>query len=51
MKEKQLKVKAELTSLENVLLKLEEKYIQFPSKDLSDVITHLQATIRSLKKI
>jgi hypothetical protein len=51
MKEKQLKVKVELGSLENVLAKLEEKYIQFPSKNLSDTITHLQATIRSLKNM
>jgi hypothetical protein len=51
MKEKQLKVKVELTSLESVLAKLEEKYAQFPSKNLSDAITHLQATIRSLKNV
>ena len=51
MKEKQLKVKVELTSLESVLAKLEEKYTQFPSKNLSDTITHLQATIRSLKNV
>ena len=51
MKEKQLKVKIELTSLENVLAKLEEKYLQTQSKDLSDTITHLQATIRSLRNV
>jgi hypothetical protein len=51
MKEKQLKVKIELTSLENVLAKLEEKYLQIHSKDLSDTITHLQATIRSLRNV
>jgi hypothetical protein len=51
MKEKQLKIKVELGSLESVLAKLEEKYIQFPSKNLSDTITHLQATIRSLKNV
>jgi hypothetical protein len=51
MKEKQLKVKVELGSLESVLAKLEEKYFQIQTKDLSDTITHLQATIRSLKNV
>ncbi len=51
MKEKQLKVKVELTSLENILVKLEEKYRESQSKNLSDTITHLQATIRSLKNV
>ena len=51
MKEKQLKVKVELGSLESVLAKLEEKYNMYPSKNLSDAITHLQATIRSLKNV
>jgi hypothetical protein len=51
MEKKQLKVKVELGSLENVLVKLEEKYKEFPSKNLNDTITHLQATIRSLKNI
>ena len=51
MKEKQLKVKVELTSLENVLVKLEEKYKESQSKDLSDTITQLQATIRSLRNV
>jgi hypothetical protein len=51
MKEKQLKVKIELTSLENVLAKLEEKYKESQSKDLSDTISHLQSTIRSLKNV
>jgi len=51
MKEKQLKVKVELTSLENILVKLEEKYRESQSKNLSDTITHLQSTIRSLKNV
>ncbi len=51
MEKKTLKVQAELNSLEKILVKLEEKYIQFSSKNLSDTITHLQATIRSLKNI
>jgi hypothetical protein len=51
MENKQLKVKVELTSLENVLAKLKEKYIHFPSKNLNDTITHLQSTIRSLKNV
>jgi hypothetical protein len=51
MKEKQVKVKVELTSLENILVKLEEKYRESQSKNLSDTITHLQATIRSLKNV
>jgi hypothetical protein len=51
MDKKPLKVQAELNSLEKILVKLEEKYTQFPSKNLSDTITHLQATIRSLKNV
>ena len=51
MEKKQLKVKVELTSLESILGKLEEKYKESQSKNLSDTITHLQATIRSLKNV
>ena len=51
MEKKTLKIQTELNSLEKVLMKLEEKYTTCSSKNLSDSITHLQATIRSLKNV
>jgi hypothetical protein len=51
MDKKPLKIQTELASLEKTLVKLQEKYTQFPSKNLSDAITHLQATIRSLSNV
>jgi hypothetical protein len=51
MDKKPLKIQTELGSLEKTLVKLQEKYNMYPSKNLSDAITHLQATIRSLKNV
>lgn len=51
MEKKPLKIQMELGSLEKTLVKLQEKYNMCPSKNLSDAITHLQATIRSLSNV
>ncbi len=50
-KEKTLKVKTEVNSLQTVLSKLQEKYLEFPSKELSDAITHLHEVLRCINKI
>jgi hypothetical protein len=50
-KNKTLKIKTEINSLESVLKKLEEKYKTFPNKHLSDVIVHLAMAIDSAKQI
>lgn len=50
-KEKTLKIKTEVNSLQTVLIKLQEKYLEFPSKELSDAITHLHEVLRCINKI
>ena len=50
-KNKTLKIKTEINSLEGVLKKLEEKYKTYPQKHLSDVIVHLAMAIDSAKQL
>ena len=50
-KNKTLKLKTEINSLESVLKKLEEKYKSVHSKHLNDAIVHLAMAIDSVKQI
>jgi hypothetical protein len=50
-KNKTLKIKTEINSLEGVLKKLEEKYKTYPQKHLSDAIVHLAMAIDSAKQL
>ncbi len=49
--EKKIKIQTEINSLEKVLVKMEEKYKQFPSKSLYDIIISLELIIQNAKSI
>jgi len=51
IKIKTMKIKAETTLLETLISKLEKKYNDENSKPLSDTITHLKSSLRSIKKV
>jgi vacuolar-type H+-ATPase subunit H len=48
---KKLKIQSEIKTLETTLVKLIQKYEEYPTKNLSDAITHLQATVYAINKV